>query len=59
MKKLTLRVDDLQVLSFDTAEVQAEQGTVDGHMHTHGLTCGKPCPDTWNLTPTSPCVCIG
>lgn len=58
MRKLTLNAEDLAVTSFETAEVPREAGTVHGHLHTHGLTCYKPCPYTTNLVATSPCVCI-
>ncbi len=47
MKKLTLKMDDLRVDTFTTAEQSGGKGTVAGHYgtnHTHqGQTCEGTC----------------
>jgi hypothetical protein len=45
MKKLTLTLDDLQVDSFQTADVRQEKGTVFGEQCTCQTNCTCPgCP---------------
>lgn len=67
MKKLTLKVDDLKVHSFETAEVRGSIGTVQGHAPktldpscnwSDCWTCGIWCPETTNPEDTGPCVCV-
>lgn len=42
MKKLALKLDDLQVESFETDLVEAERGTVEAHA-TDGVCSGLQC----------------
>jgi len=41
MKKLSLDVEELEITSFDTAEVREESGTVEAYLRTQGnnYTC--------------------
>jgi hypothetical protein len=65
MKKLTLKVDDLKVHSFDTAPVSGQTGTVHGAAAASGVSCqwsdcwscGIWCPETQNPEVTGPCNC--
>jgi hypothetical protein len=65
MKKLTLKVDDLQVSSFETEKVRGRSGTVLGAANTtpncprwsEFWTCGIWCPETTDPQPTAPCQC--
>ncbi|HEX6909343.1 MAG TPA: pinensin family lanthipeptide [Longimicrobium sp.] len=65
MKKLTLKVDDLKVHSFETAETPAGTGTVHGNVAASGKSCnwsdcwscGIWCPETTNPDVTGPCNC--
>ena len=66
MKKLTLKIDDLKVASFETAEVRGATGTVNGHAPitvspscnwSDCWSCGIWCPETTNPENTAPCVC--
>lgn len=68
MKKLTLKADDLKVLSFETAPVQGPMGTVLGAaaaprtvavscQWSDCWTCGIWCPETTNPEVTAPCNC--
>jgi|GEM_PF-2194240 len=64
MKKLTLKMDDLKVDSFETAQVHATGGTVHGEAITPRCepfseywTCGVWCPETTNPEETAPCQC--
>lgn len=65
MKKLTLKIDDLQVDSFETAQVRATGGTVHGAAAVSGescrwsdcWTCGIWCPETTDPKATAPCQC--
>ncbi|HST60433.1 MAG TPA: hypothetical protein VLK84_17165 [Longimicrobium sp.] len=71
MKKLTLKADDLKVLSFETAPVRGPLGTVHGaaateytdgascENHSECWTCGIWCPETTNPDVTAPCNCPG
>jgi hypothetical protein len=43
MKKLALKLDDLEVISFETSRTTAERGTVRGNEATHGNTCAGTC----------------
>jgi hypothetical protein len=65
MKKLRLNAADLHVLSFDTAVVAGEAGTVHGaaatptcQPYTDAVTCAKPCLPTVNPAVTNPCICL-
>jgi hypothetical protein len=57
MKKLTLSADDLQVNSFQTAEVAEGKGTVNAHATRGQWTCGIWCPPTTDPASTGPCAC--
>ncbi|HEU4883182.1 MAG TPA: hypothetical protein VFT45_13070 [Longimicrobium sp.] len=65
MKKLTLKMDDLKVDSFETAQVRAAGGTVHANAAVSGVscrwsdcwTCGIWCPETTNPENTAPCQC--
>ncbi|HVH12851.1 MAG TPA: hypothetical protein VM759_07360 [Longimicrobium sp.] len=65
MKKLTLKADDLKVLSFETAPVRGRAGTVHGAANTtpncpqwsEFWTCGIWCPETTDPEVTGPCNC--
>lgn len=66
MKKLTLKMDDLKVDSFETARVRGMTGTVHGAAKTipydcqqwsEFWTCGIWCPETTNPEETAPCQC--
>ena len=65
MKKLKLDAADLKVLSFGTAEVRGEAGTVHGaatmgcQAYTDAVTCARPCLPTLNPAATNPCICLG
>ena len=52
MKKLSLKIDALQVESFTTADRPAVRGTVAGHDITQMETCGPSCA----CPPTDPCT---
>jgi hypothetical protein len=66
MKKLSLNAADLHVLSFDTAAVAGEAGTVHGaaantptcQPYPDAATCAKPCLPTVNPAVTNPCICL-
>jgi hypothetical protein len=69
MKKLTLKIDDLQVASFETDAVRGATGTVQGQAAAPNTlagscnwsdcwTCGIWCPETQNPDKTNPCVCF-
>jgi len=65
MAKLTLKLDELEVSSFETADGEREAGTVVGHVATRGgcpdtvedYTCGIWCPPTQDPQDTGPCLC--
>jgi hypothetical protein len=62
MKKLMLKVDELQVNSFDTGKLPREEGTVHGAAITttactNQWTCGIYCPPTTDPKYTGPCAC--
>lgn len=61
MKKLTLKLGDLRVSSFETAQGRGEHGTVHGAAATphctEQWTCGIWCPETTDPQPTGPCRC--
>jgi hypothetical protein len=57
MKKLTLKPEDLQVNSFQTAEQAQGTGTVHGHATYGQWTCGIWCPPSTNPANTGPCAC--
>lgn len=67
MKKLTLKTDDLKVLSFETAPVRGQVGTVHGAAAPKTVeescnwsdcwTCGIWCPETTDPAITGPCNC--
>lgn len=63
-KKLKLDAADLHVLSFGTADVGGEAGTVHGaaatqtcQPYTDAVTCARPCLPTLNPSVTNPCIC--
>lgn len=43
MNKLTLRLDELEVESFDTSRVPEEEGTVVAHEYTEDRSCLMSC----------------
>jgi hypothetical protein len=43
MRKLAMKLDDLQVESFTTSSAAAQRGTVAGHDLTNQVTCGPSC----------------
>jgi hypothetical protein len=43
MKKLALKLDDLEVTSFETSRTTAERGTVAANGQTNGNTCPQTC----------------
>ena len=52
MNKLSLKLDDLRIESFETAGESASRGTVLGHGPTvNGKTCGYSCPNTCGIVP--------
>ena len=52
MKKLTLKLDDLRVETFQTSAESARRGTVLGHGPTAiGNTCDPSCPYTCGIVP--------
>jgi hypothetical protein len=52
MKKLTLKLDDLRVDTFQTSTEAGERGTVAGHAPTViGNTCSPSCPYTCGIVP--------
>lgn len=67
MKKLSLKPEDLTVLSFQTAPAPRGAGTVHGAAAPKTLdpscqwsdcwTCGVWCPETTNPEVTGPCNC--
>ncbi|HEX6371940.1 MAG TPA: hypothetical protein VF006_23655 [Longimicrobium sp.] len=62
MKKLTLRLDDLAVDSFDTSALARDKGTVVAEQCTCGgpYTCAGTCPvtcDDASCAPTCPYTC--
>lgn len=66
MKKLALKLDALEVQSFETAPVARTKGTVEGNAAetafcswdcTEEWTCGVWCPPTQDPNPTEPCAC--
>lgn len=61
MKKLSLRLDELAVESFDTLDVEAERGTVEAHDSYDSpgytackLSCAYPCDESEECTPACP-----
>ena len=62
MKKLTLKLEDLAVASFETSRARAERGTVNAHDNTqHGNTCADTCgntvcPDTCQVSCVASCI---
>jgi hypothetical protein len=61
MKKLTLKLEDLTVASFETSRTQAERGTVNANQGTHGDTCADTCgnticPDTCQPSCVASCI---
>ena len=64
MKKLTLKMDDLRVDSFQTGQVRVTTGTVHGantgtrcEPWSEFWTCGIWCPPTTDPQATGPCQC--
>jgi hypothetical protein len=61
MKKLTLKIDELAVSSFQTAPTPRATGTVHGEAATphctEQWTCGIWCPPTTDPAQTGPCAC--
>jgi hypothetical protein len=61
MKKLTLKIDQLTVDSFETVQARGAAGTVhaaEGTPHcSEQWTCGIWCPETTDPQPTAPCQC--
>lgn len=61
MKKLTLKIDELTVSSFQTAQTPRATGTVHGEAATprctEQWTCGIWCPPTTDPAETGPCAC--
>jgi hypothetical protein len=54
MKKLSLKLDDLRVDTFQTAGGGAERGTLLGHGATVvGNTCSPSCPYTCGIIPAT------
>ena len=52
MKKLTLRLDDLRIDTFQTSNEAAARGTVVGNAPTViGNTCNASCPYTCGIIP--------
>ncbi|HEX5724651.1 MAG TPA: pinensin family lanthipeptide [Longimicrobiaceae bacterium] len=43
MKKLALKLDDLEVTSFETSPTTVERGTVVANAPTNGNTCPQTC----------------
>ncbi|HEU4455521.1 MAG TPA: hypothetical protein VFR81_20830 [Longimicrobium sp.] len=62
MKKLRLRLEDLRIDSFGTAEAQNEKGTVHGADSTSEPSCnGQSCDPTcggWYTYPSPEHMCI-
>jgi hypothetical protein len=60
MKKLSLRLDDLHVETFATAEPRSGRGTVQGHYgttHTQaGHTCDVSCEGTCEASCNGTCL---
>ena len=46
MKKIHLRIESLEVVSFETDATPAARGTVHGNVHTRGASCDATCPNT-------------
>lgn len=67
MKKLRLKMEDLAVESFTTADAAPARGTVDAHNNTfRGNTCGaeftcgpQTCPPAYCVIQTDPLQCGG
>jgi hypothetical protein len=61
MKKLTLKIDELTVSSFQTVRAPQASGTVHGAAATRNCTevwtCGIWCPPTTDPAHTGPCAC--
>lgn len=61
MKKLSLKLDELRVEAFETAEAgDAERGTVKGNHHTLSCppdTCGGSCDRMWTHDGTCDQTC--
>ena len=66
MKKLALKLETLEVQSFETQAVREGRGTVAGHAApqpfdswdcTEDPSCGLWCPPTQDQSPTGPCAC--
>ena len=67
MAKLTLKLDELEVSSFETADGEREAGTVVAHEPVtrapgcldtvEDYTCGIWCPPTQDPQNTGPCAC--
>ena len=52
MKKLSLKLDDLRVDTFQTSGDPERRGTVLGHAPTvNGHTCAPSCPRTCGIIP--------
>jgi hypothetical protein len=52
MNKLSLKLDDLRVETFQTSAEGAERGTVVGNVGTvMGNTCSPSCPYTCGIVP--------
>lgn len=64
VKKLTLNMDELEVVSFETYAAEGEAGTVEAHITgtrckdtVEDYTCGIWCPPTTDPQNTGPCAC--
>jgi hypothetical protein len=64
MRKLTLKLEELEVDSFETAAGEGEAGTVLAHATgracpdtVEDYTCGVWCPPSQNPQDTEPCLC--
>ena len=58
MRKLTLKLEDLQVDGFSTTPAEPQRGTVIGHSHYTWCTCPGPptCDATCQYTCPETCV---
>ncbi|HEX6040995.1 hypothetical protein [Longimicrobium sp.] len=61
MKKLALKIEDLRVDTFETADTAGSRGTVMANGETvNGETCAPSCPYTCGiLPPTADCEGFG
>lgn len=63
MKKLKLDVEQLEVMSFETAETRGDVGTVKGHMGATDtlitVSCGDPLSSLYKMTVTFSALCEG